>query len=134
MQDLTISEFARAGGVGVETVRFYQRKGLLPRPRAVGQAGAGIRHYGMADVRRLHFIRSAQAAGFTLKEIVRLLEFEDSDDRAEVRALARARVAALDIEIAALTRARDALDRLAGECERAGSGRCPILGAFEAPD
>lgn len=130
---LTISQLAQAGGVGVETVRFYQRKGLMPRPGAVGQAGAGTRHYGAQDVRRLRFIRSAQAAGFALREIARLLELDDSGgDRAQVRALARARVVALDAEMAALGRARDALDRLAGACERTKAGQpCPILSAFE---
>lgn len=129
---LTISELARGGGVGVETVRFYQRRGLMPRPGGVGQAGAGIRHYGAQDVRQLRFIRSAQAAGFALREIARLLELDDEGgDRAEVRALARARIAALDAEIAALEQARDALDRLAGACERTQAGPCPILSAFD---
>ncbi|MET0238779.1 MAG: MerR family DNA-binding protein [Sphingobium sp.] len=128
---LTISGLAQAGGVGVETVRFYQRKGLMPRPGAVGQAGAGIRHYGPGDVRRLRFIRSAQTAGFALREIARLIELDDGGDRAEVRALARARVAALDAQIEALAEARDALDRLAGKCERSDEGPCPILSAFD---
>lgn len=128
---LTISELARAGGVGVETVRFYQRKGLIARPGGMGQAGSGIRHYGTEDVRRLCFIRAAQAAGFALREIARLLELDGSEDRAEARAMARARVAALDAEIAALGKARDALDRLATECAHGAAGPCPILGAFD---
>ncbi|MFT3966890.1 MAG: MerR family DNA-binding protein [Sphingobium sp.] len=129
---ITISELARAGGVGVETVRFYQRKGLMPRPGGVGAPGAGIRHYDTRDVRRLRFIRSAQMAGFALREIARLLELDDGQDRAEVRALARSRVAALDEQIAALSEARDALARLAAECESRKKGPCPILNAFEA--
>jgi MerR family mercuric resistance operon transcriptional regulator len=128
---LTISELAGAGGVGVETVRFYQRKGLMPRPGNVGQVGAGIRHYGPKDVRRLRFIRSAQAAGFALREIARLLELDDGGDRVEVRALAYARVAALDVEIAKLHAARGALNRLALECEHSVRGPCPILNAFD---
>lgn len=133
---LTISELAHSAGVGVETVRFYQRKQLLPRPGGVGRAGAGIRHYGAEDVGRLRFIRSAQAAGFALREIARLLELDGDGgasgaERAEVRALARARVAAIDAQIATLRAARDALDRLAGECERTRDGPCPILGAFD---
>lgn len=128
---MTISELARAGGVGVETVRFYQRKGLLPRPGHVGQSGAGIRHYGVEDMRRLRFIRSAQAAGFALREIARLLDLDGGEDRAEVRALARTRVSALDAQIAQLSEARDALARLANLCEHGGEGACPILEAFE---
>lgn len=133
MAGLTVSELARAGGVGVETVRYYQRQGLMPRPPQLGRPGAGIRHYGERDVHRLNFIRGAQAAGFKLKEIARLLELEQSDDRAEVRQIARQRVAILDEEIAAMQRARNALERLAGQCERTAKGRpCPILDAFDS--
>ena len=63
MQSLTIGKFASSSGVGVETVRFYQRRGLLETP---GRAD-GIRRYGSDDVRRLRFIRQAKAAGFTLE-------------------------------------------------------------------
>jgi MerR family mercuric resistance operon transcriptional regulator len=131
MASLTVSQLARAGGVGVETVRYYQRQGLMQRPREVGQAGAGIRHYDQKDVHRLSFIRGAQAAGFKLREIARLLELEEIDDRAEVRKIARSRVAVLDEEIATMQRARDALERLAGECEQSRKGPCPVLNAFD---
>ena len=77
MSALSISEFARAGGVGVETVRYYQRRGLLAvPPRAHGAIGGGIRRYDERDVGRLRFIRSAQAAGFTLEEIGELLALD----------------------------------------------------------
>jgi MerR family mercuric resistance operon transcriptional regulator len=62
---LTISELAKAGGVGVETIRFYQRRKLLEAP-AKPRRDAGIRHYGESDIRQLRFIRTAQQAGFTL--------------------------------------------------------------------
>ncbi len=132
MSGLTVSQLARAGGVGVETIRYYQRQGLMPRPADLGRSGAGIRHYGPHDVHRLNFIRGAQAAGFKLREIARLLDLEQTDDRAEVRQIARVRIAALDEDIAAMRRARDALERLAGQCERTAKGRpCPILDAFD---
>lgn len=131
MGGLTVSQLARAGGVGVETVRYYQRQGLMPRPADLGRPGAGVRHYGEQDVHRLNFIRGAQAAGFKLKEIARLLALEESDDRAEVRQLARGRIAKLDEEIAGLQHARDALERLANRCERTRKGPCPILDAFD---
>ncbi len=132
MAGLTVSQLARAGGVGVETVRYYQRQGLLPRPPQIGRSGAGIRHYGERDVHRLNFIRGAQAAGFKLREIAQLLELEETDDRAEVRLIARRRIALLEQEIAGMQRARDALERLAGQCERTNKGRpCPILDAFD---
>lgn len=126
--DLPIAKFAETSGVGVETVRFYQRRGLLAVPRRSG----GIRRYGADDVRRLRFIREAQKAGFTLQEIGELIELDAADDRDRARALARARVAKLDEQIAELARARESLKRLAGECARSGAGPCPILSAFEA--
>ncbi|HUQ13986.1 MAG TPA: MerR family transcriptional regulator, partial [Novosphingobium sp.] len=69
MAALTISELARAGGVGVETVRYYQRRGLLDDPRPQRGGTAGRRHYGDDDARRLRFVRAAQRGGFTLSEI-----------------------------------------------------------------
>ncbi|MGF7150454.1 MerR family mercuric resistance operon transcriptional regulator [Sphingomonas zeicaulis] len=124
---LTIGAFAAAGCVGVETVRFYQRKGLLGVPDGSGS----VRRYGMEDVRRLRFIRQAQAAGFTLAEIGELLELDAGEDRARAHALAQARVAALDLRIAELQQARDALARLADRCGQGGAGPCPILASFE---
>ena len=124
---LTIGRLAREGAVGVETVRFYQRKGLLRTP----SRNEGFRRYGPGDVRRLRFIRQAQNAGFTLGEIAELLELDAGQDRQRVRDLARARIAALDAKIAEMETARDALERLAGECGAGGAGPCPILKSFE---
>jgi MerR family mercuric resistance operon transcriptional regulator len=123
----TIAGLARAGGVGVETVRYYQRRGLMMVP----QRGRGVRRYGEADLRRLHFIRAAQAAGFALAEIADLLALDAGRDRARARALAAARIAVLDAEIAARVAARDALKRLARDCRAGARGPCPILTAFE---
>jgi len=124
---LTIGKLASAGGVGVETIRFYQRKGLLETPTRED----GIRRYGSDDVRRLRFIRQAQSAGFTLEQIKELLDLDASDDRARARELATNRVAALDAKIAELKQARDALRRLARDCGAGGPGPCPILTSFE---
>jgi MerR family transcriptional regulator, mercuric resistance operon regulatory protein len=124
---LTIGEFAAAGGVGVETVRFYQRRDLLRTPAR----GGGIRHYGPEDVRRLRFIRQAQAAGFTLEEIRELLDLDAGEDRNRARELAKARIEALDAKIADLQRARNALRRLASECGEGSTGPCPILASFD---
>jgi MerR family mercuric resistance operon transcriptional regulator len=124
----TIGALAKAAGVGVETVRYYQRRGLLPEPpRPHGE----VRRYGEEDIRRLRFIRSAQAAGFTLAEIGELLELSAADDRARARELAQARVAALDEKIEELVQAREALAGLASACAHKRSGPCPILAAFE---
>ena len=129
---MSISKLAKSGGVGVETVRYYQRRGLLDAPaRADRPYGRGIRHYGEDDARRLRFIRAAQKSGFTLTEIDELLALDASDDRARARAMARARIAALDAKIDELTAARQALSRLARECADGGAGPCPILNAFD---
>lgn len=129
----TIAGFAREGGVGVETIRYYQRRGLLDtpdRPNGSG-SGGGIRRYGPADVRRLRFIRSAQGAGFTLEQIAELLALDATNDRTRVRDLANERIAALDAKIEELRRVRASLDQLARECGAGLEGPCPILTAFE---
>ncbi len=124
----TIGALAKAAGVGVETVRYYQRRGLLVEPaRPHGE----VRRYGDEDVRRLKFIRAAQAAGFTLAEIGELMELSASDDRVRARELAQARVAALDEKIAELKEAREALSGLATACSKQRGGNCPILSAFD---
>lgn len=133
MSTLTIAGLAEAGGVGVETVRYYQRRGLLrtpERPEGAGQAG-GVRRYDGDDVRALRFVRSAQAAGFKLDEITELVRLDAVDDRPRARELAEARVAALDARIAELKGMRDALARLAHDCGAGPSGPCPILTAFD---
>jgi MerR family mercuric resistance operon transcriptional regulator len=126
MTRLTIARLAEAGGVGVETVRFYQRKGLLPVPASAG----AIRHYDDADVERLRFIRSAQRAGFALKEIAELLALDAGTDRARVRELTRTRLAAIDAEMAELAAARAALGGLLEECSSGKDGPCPIIATF----
>lgn len=123
---LTIAKFAEAGGVGVETVRFYQRKGLLEQPTRA----AGVRRYGAEDLRRLRFIRKAQAAGFTLDEIGELLALDLCGNRRRAHQLAMARIEVLDKKIAELKRARTALARLATRCGKGSSGPCPILESF----
>lgn len=129
---LTISELARGAGVGVETVRFYQRKGLLFDPKPGTSGGSpGRRHYGEEEVSRLRFIRSAQRAGFTLDEIAELLELDRSEDKQRARAMAEARITALDERIIELQAARRSLEGLAKACARSDKGPCPIITAFE---
>ncbi|MCK8780814.1 MerR family DNA-binding protein [Rhizobium sp. NTR19] len=124
--DMTIGKFAKAGNVGVETIRFYQRRGLLPTPPGHGS----VRTYDAGALRRLKFIRQAQRAGFTLDEIAQLLELDSGDDRAAARRLAKARLEALDARIAELQAARQSLERLVGECATGRKGPCPILTSF----
>lgn len=124
--DMTIGKFAAAGSVGVETIRFYQRKGLLRTPKRL----EGGRRYGRDDVRRLLFIRQAQTAGFALEEIRELLDLDAGEDRERAREAARSRLGALNVRIAELNRTREALERLIKECSSGSGGPCPILASF----
>jgi MerR family mercuric resistance operon transcriptional regulator len=129
----TIGKLAREVGVGVETIRYYQRRGLLDapdRPDGGGSAGS-IRRYGEAHLQRLRFIRTAQSAGFTLDKIAELLALDATDDRPRARALAAEQIATLDRRIAEMTEARNALHRLASACGASDEGPCPIIAAFD---
>ncbi len=125
---ITISQFARAGGVGVETVRFYQRRGLLPIPKATN----GYRHYDESLLRRLHFIRRAQLGGFTLKEIQELLQYHLLEHRQQIQGIARTRLNKLITHIGQLENIRDALAQLVEQCEKNNTqGVCPIIQALD---
>jgi MerR family mercuric resistance operon transcriptional regulator len=126
--DLTIARLGAAAGVGVETVRYYQRRGLLQVPAS---GGGAVRRYDANDVRRLRFVRRAQAAGFTLDEIGELLALDRTEDRARVREFATERLAALDERIAELEQSRAALERLRSTCASGRKGPCPIIEAFD---
>ena len=126
--DLTIGEFAALAGVGVETVRFYQRKGLAPEPpRAVG----AIRRYGAADVERLRFVKSAQSLGFSLDEVAELLRLEDGTHCKEASYLAESKLADIRGKLAELSRIEAALSGLVKACH-VGRGKvsCPLIAAF----
>lgn len=122
---MKIGELARAGGVNVETIRYYQRRGLLDEP----PRGEGPRRYHPQDLDRLRSIRAAQTAGFTLEEIATLLAL-DAGNRTAAQSLAHSRIAALDAKIATLQTMRGALERLAEACAAGESGPCPIIAAF----
>ena len=110
--NLTVGKLAQAAGVGVETIRFYERRGLLQQPL---KKQSGYREYEPDDVTRIRFIKQAQAIGFTLKEIGELIQLE-LDSRAQcgdVQQRAAEKVRVVDEKIAELTRMRKALDRLA---------------------
>lgn len=130
---VTISALARAGGVGVETVRYYQRLNLLPTPERPAGDGlqGGVRRYRSEDLRRLRFIRSAQGAGFTLEQIRELIALDATADRTRARALAQEQITVLDARIAALATARAALSRLTHACGAGEEGPCPILETFD---
>jgi len=131
MKPLTIGEVARQAGVGVETVRFYERQGLLEEPQ---RRASGYRQYDEEAVAVLRFIRRAKELGFTLREIKGLLalRLDASATRTDVRQQAKAKVADIEARIADLQRMRDALQNLIKKCHGDGSMTgCPILAALQ---
>ena len=128
--DFTIGDVADAAGVGVETVRYYERRGLVPRP---GRTTGAYRRYGLGHVDRIRFIKRAQALGFSLEEVESLLALEDGADRKTIRSIAGARLEETRRRIADLKRIEHALSHLLHECEtHARARRCPIIAAITA--
>lgn len=127
-ENLTIGAFAKAAGVNVETIRYYQRKGLLLEPdRPYGS----IRRYGQADVARVKFVKSAQRLGFSLDEILQLLKLEDGTHCSEAAELAALRLADVRARLADLTRMEEALSKLVSECKaHRGNVSCPLIAAI----
>ena len=124
-RDLTIGKVARAAGVNVETVRYYQRSGLVPEPP---RPAGGVRRYSGETVARLRFIKRAQELGFTLAEIRRLLALGDPQSCGRARALAAEKLALVRARIADLERMRAVLDGLVERCDATrGRVACPII-------
>jgi len=135
MTTITIGKLAKQAGMGVETLRYYERRGLIaPRHRTQ----AGYRLYDPDAVRRLRFIRRAQTLGFTLDEIGGLLAFSDDPDASagEVKAMTQAKIEDIDRRIQDLERMKRALEGLAEGCpgHRATTADCPILAALNGED
>ena len=125
----TIAKFADTAGVGVETVRYYQRRGLLPVPRA---RHTSYRLYDQSLVRRLRFIRKAQAAGFTLTEIGKLMRLDRSGDRLRIQKIAASKLNELESRMRELRKASKALKSLLRHCRHARPGTpCPIIESFD---
>ena len=125
----TISHLARAAGVGVETIRYYQRRGLLPVPVAGGWT---YRQYPPALAARIRFVKRAQELGFSLEEIGTLLRLNDGADRRSIRELAAERLEQIRGKLAALQRMEGMLDHLINVCAATGQAHpCPIVEALE---
>lgn len=121
---LTIGKLARAANVGVETVRYYQQRGLLPLP----PAGNGYRQYPPEFIERIRFVKRAQELGFSLEEIAGLLRLNDGSDRESIREIATARLAQIETKLADLHRMAHALGHLVAACEHATLNQpCPII-------
>ncbi len=127
---LTIGAVARAAGVNVETIRFYQRKGLLGEPE---RPQGGFRRYGHHDVARLQFIKSAQRLGFSLDEIAGLLQLDDGMHCDQARELGERKLMDVRVKIAGLHRIEAALARMVRDCGSSlGSTSCPLIEALHA--
>ena len=132
MQAMRIGELARRAGVSVQTVRYYEGRGLMPEP---DRARSGYRQYDLSDVSRLRFIRRAQELGFTLAEIGDLLalRLDPSTGPEDLRGRVREKMRGLDEKLSDLERIRSALKHLLHECEAGDSSSdCPLLDALEA--
>lgn len=129
---LTIGKIAKLAGVGVETIRFYERKGLVVEP---SRPRLGYRQYPAATVSRIRFIKRAQGLGFSLREINELLSLRIGPEtsRQDVRSRAEAKIAELNDKMASLRRMRDALSRLTVACceGNESNSECPILEALD---
>lgn len=124
-KSLTIGTFAKAAGVNVETIRFYQRKGLLHQPQKLY---GSIRRYAEVDVARVRFIKSAQRLGFNLDEIAQLLKLEDGSACCEVAQIAEQRLADVQSRLADLSRMEQALAKLVSQCHQdQGDRSCPLI-------
>lgn len=127
-ENLTIGAFAKAAGVNVETIRFYQHKGLLPLP---ARPHGRIRRYGPADVARVSFVKAAQRLGFNLDEIGGLLKLEDGAHCSEAAEVAAHRLADVRARIADLARIEAVLTGLLGKCQaHQGNVSCPLIAAL----
>ena len=130
LESLTIGAFAKAAGVNVEPIRFYQRKGLLPEP---DKPAGGIRRYGETDVVRVRFMKSAQRLGFSLEEIGELLRLEDGTHCEEASSLAERKLNDVRAKLADLRRMEAVLSELVGACHASqGNVSCPLIAALQA--
>ncbi|MCZ6807978.1 MAG: MerR family DNA-binding protein [Deltaproteobacteria bacterium] len=128
---LTIGQVAKQAGVGVETIRFYERRGLIAEPK---RRASGYRQYALDAVRRIRFIRRAKELGFTLEEISDLLSLrvDPNSTSSDVRKRARDKITDIEDKIARLERMRAALKRVASKCKGRGpTSECPILEELE---
>jgi MerR family mercuric resistance operon transcriptional regulator len=126
----TFGRLAGAAGVGVETIRYEQRRGLPPTPAGNG----GMRRYGRGEVDRLGFIRHAQHLGFSLDEVAELPAPDEMQDREAARARARSKLAEIEAKISRLAAVRAALRDQVSGCEHApGADPCPILHTLAGP-
>ena len=125
----TIGALAEAAGVNVETIRFYQRKGLMPEPE---KPSGSIRRYGAAELARVRFIKSAQRLGFSLEEVGELLKLEDGARCSEARQLAEQKLVDVRQKLSDLQRIESVLAGLVARCSAVrGRVSCPLIASLQ---
>lgn len=130
MKILTIGQLGKKAQVNVETIRYYERRGLMPEPP---RSESGYRHYTEDSIARIQFIKRAKELGFSLKEILDLLSLRVDPDTtcADVKRMAEVKIADIEEKICALQRIKEALTKLRAACSGSGpAGKCPILEAL----
>jgi MerR family mercuric resistance operon transcriptional regulator len=128
---LTIGGLAQAAGVNVETIRFYQRKGLLSRPQS---RSTGVRRYTPTELGRVKFIKAAQRLGFTLEEVADLLTLEDGSQCKSAREQAERKLSDVRAKLTDLHHIEAVLSELVRRCtESRGKVRCPLIAALQQP-
>jgi Hg(II)-responsive transcriptional regulator len=131
MKEMTVGKLAKTAGVNIETIRYYEQRGLLPEP---SRKESGYRLYSQEDVRRLQFILRAKELGFSLREIQELLELRvgEKTNCDEVREQTEIKIRDIEDKIADLERMQEVLVKLATACQNRGAtDECPILEALE---
>ena len=124
MNEMTIGRLAEAAGVHLETIRYYQRRGLLAEPK---RPAGGIRRYGADAVAKLGFIRRSQEVGFTLEEVKALLKLGETPSCRGARTLAATKLELVELRLRDLERMRGALAELIGQCDAGRERNCPII-------
>lgn len=128
VSEMTIGRLAEQAGVNVETIRYYQRRGLLAEP---ARPANGQRRYPPLLAKRVRFIKRAQVLGFTLDEIVGLLDLDEAGACSETRELAARKLQLIEGKLADLSAMRKALSTLMRACDTVGgTGTCPIIHAL----
>lgn len=129
---VSIGAMAAAAGVNIETIRFYQRKGLLATP---GRQHGGIRRYGLKEIARVKFVKASQRLGFSLDEIAALLKLDDGAHCDEARAMAEHKLRDVRAKLLDLQRMESALERLVADCRATkGTVMCPLIATLQSDD
>jgi len=131
MQQFTVGKLAKKANINIETLRYYENIGLMPKPKKLE---SGYRVYAESDLRKLLFIKNSKMLGFTLKEIKELLFLKVDDDKNcnDVRTIAENKINEIDIKLKEMRKIKKALSKLADKCKRKTDDECPILSEIES--